>query len=140
MCVNLRALPPAEPLSPGSIFQFVAGGLHGTLEVKVKSFKSRQNIDLVPHLTQNLPSGGRAVPHHGLSRKAILKPEVDIMRKLLSSVRSFSKNEEGAALVEYAVILGIILAVTVAVMSSIGSSANTIFTSLSSMMSTAATP
>jgi pilus assembly protein Flp/PilA len=62
------------------------------------------------------------------------------MRKLLSSMQSFSKNEEGAALVEYAVILGIILAVTVAVMSNIGSSANSIFTQLSTMMSNAATP
>jgi len=62
------------------------------------------------------------------------------MRKLLNTVQGFCKDEEGAALVEYAVILGIILAVTVAVMSSIGSSANTIFTSLSSMMSSAATP
>jgi len=62
------------------------------------------------------------------------------MRKLLNTVKSFGKDEEGAALVEYAVILGIILAVTVAVMSSIGSSANKIFTSLSSMMSSAATP
>ena len=62
------------------------------------------------------------------------------MRKFLSSVQSFSKNEEGAALVEYAVILGIILAVTVAVMSNIGSSANSIFTQLSTMMSSAATP
>ena len=62
------------------------------------------------------------------------------MRKLLSSVLSFSKNEEGAALVEYAVILGIILAVTVLVMSNIGSSANSIFTQLSTMMGSAATP
>ena len=62
------------------------------------------------------------------------------MRKLLSSVQGFCKDEEGAALVEYAVILGIILAVTVAVMSSIGSSANTIFTTLSTMMGSAANP
>ena len=62
------------------------------------------------------------------------------MRKLLNTVQGFCKDEEGAALVEYAVILGIILAVTVGVMSSIGSSAFTIFTSLSSMMSSAATP
>jgi Flp pilus assembly pilin Flp len=62
------------------------------------------------------------------------------MRKLLSSMQSFARNEEGAALVEYAVILGIILAVTVAVMSNIGSSANSIFTQLSTMMSSAATP
>ena len=62
------------------------------------------------------------------------------MRKLLNAVQGFSKNEEGAALVEYAVILGIILAVTVVVMSNIGSSANKIFTSLSTMMANAATP
>lgn len=62
------------------------------------------------------------------------------MRKLLNTVQGFCRDEEGAALVEYAVILGIILAVTVGVMSSIGSSAFNIFTSLSSMMSTAATP
>jgi pilus assembly protein Flp/PilA len=62
------------------------------------------------------------------------------MRKFVNTVQSFSRDEEGAALVEYAVILGIILAVTVAVMSSIGSSANTIFTSLSTMMGSAATP
>jgi pilus assembly protein Flp/PilA len=62
------------------------------------------------------------------------------MRKLVNTVQGFCKDEEGAALVEYAVILGIILAVTVGVMSSIGSSASTIFTSLQTMMSSAASP
>jgi Flp pilus assembly pilin Flp len=62
------------------------------------------------------------------------------MRKFLNMVQNFVKNEEGAALVEYAVLLGIILAVGVAVFSSIGSNANCIFTSLSTLMDTAANP
>jgi pilus assembly protein Flp/PilA len=62
------------------------------------------------------------------------------MRKFLNMVQNFVKNEEGAALVEYAVLLGIILAVGVAVFSSIGSNANGIFTSLSTLMDTAANP
>ena len=60
------------------------------------------------------------------------------MRKLLNTMQEFGKDEEGAALVEYAVILGIILAVTVTVMSSIGSSAATIFGKLKDMMIAAA--
>jgi pilus assembly protein Flp/PilA len=62
------------------------------------------------------------------------------MRKFLNMVQNFVKNEEGAALVEYAVLLGIILAVGVAVFGSIGSNANGIFTSLSTLMDTAANP
>ena len=60
------------------------------------------------------------------------------MRKFLNSMRKFGKNEDGAALVEYAVLLGIILAVGVLVFGSIGSNANTIFSSLNSMMGQAA--
>ena len=62
------------------------------------------------------------------------------MRKLLNTMQRFCKDEEGAALVEYAVLLGIILAVTVTVFSSIGSNTSTIFGSLSTMMGSAATP
>jgi pilus assembly protein Flp/PilA len=57
------------------------------------------------------------------------------MRKFLNNIQKFGKNEEGAALVEYAVLLGIILAVTVTVFSSIGSNTSGIFTSLQTMMS-----
>ena len=62
------------------------------------------------------------------------------MRKLLNTMRRFGRNEEGAALVEYAVLLGIILAVGIAVFASIGSNANAIFTSLSTLMNSAANP
>ncbi len=60
------------------------------------------------------------------------------MRTLLNKVQRFCKDEGGAALVEYAVLLGIILAVTVAVFSSIGSNTSSIFTALSTMMASAA--
>jgi pilus assembly protein Flp/PilA len=60
------------------------------------------------------------------------------MRKLLGSISRFRKNEDGAALVEYAVLLGIILAVTVGTFTAIGGSTKTIFTALSTMMATAA--
>ena len=60
------------------------------------------------------------------------------MRKLLNSLKRFGKNEDGAALVEYAVLLGIILAVTVGTFTLIGGNANTIFTNLQSMMAGAA--
>jgi Flp pilus assembly pilin Flp len=53
-------------------------------------------------------------------------------------MKKFCKNEEGAALVEYAVLLGIILAVGVAIFGSIGTSANTIFTNLNVLMGSAA--
>jgi Flp pilus assembly pilin Flp len=59
------------------------------------------------------------------------------MRKFLNNMQKFGKNEEGAALVEYAVLLGIILAVGVGVFSAIGTSANTIFGNLSTMMGSA---
>jgi Flp pilus assembly pilin Flp len=60
------------------------------------------------------------------------------MRKLINTMQAFGKDEEGAALVEYAVILGIILAVTVTVMTTIGTSAATIFGKLRDMMVAAA--
>ncbi|MGE9007763.1 Flp family type IVb pilin [Leptospira interrogans] len=60
------------------------------------------------------------------------------MRKLINTVSRLRKDEEGAALVEYAVLLGIILAVTVGTFAAIGGSASTIFTSLSTLMATAA--
>ena len=60
------------------------------------------------------------------------------MRKLINGMQRFCKDEEGAALVEYAVLLGIILAVSVAVFSSIGSNTSLIFTALSTMLSSAA--
>ena len=60
------------------------------------------------------------------------------MRKLLNKVSGVHKDEEGAALVEYAVLLGIILAVTVGTFTVIGSQTGIIFTALSTFMTTAA--
>ena len=60
------------------------------------------------------------------------------MRKLLNKIQQFRKNEDGAALVEYVVILGVILAVSLAVLVSIGTNANLIFTLVNSALATAA--
>jgi Flp pilus assembly pilin Flp len=60
------------------------------------------------------------------------------MRKLLSSIRQFRRDEGGAALVEYVVILGVILAVSLAVLVSIGTNANLIFSAVNSALATAA--
>ena len=42
------------------------------------------------------------------------------MRKLLNSVQSFCKDEEGAALVEYAVLLGILLTTVIVAITTLG--------------------
>ena len=60
------------------------------------------------------------------------------MRKFIGNLKKFGKDEDGAALVEYAVILGIILAVSVTVFTTIGSKTSSIFTSLQTMLTTAA--
>ena len=44
------------------------------------------------------------------------------MRKLLNTVQAFCKDEEGAALVEYAVLLGVMLGVTILVITTLGTS------------------
>jgi len=49
------------------------------------------------------------------------------MRKLLNAVQSFCRDEEGAALVEYAVLLGGLLAVTIAVITTLGTNISTKF-------------
>jgi Flp pilus assembly pilin Flp len=113
------------------------------LPIKDKLFKIKQNIDLTPPLTQNSDScGSERAP--GRTSKLFLKSnhqlEAHIMRDLLNTMQRFCKNEEGAALVEYAVLLGIILAVSVGVFSAIGSDTKTIFGSLSTMMGSAAAP
>jgi len=60
------------------------------------------------------------------------------MRKLLNKVTKFRKDEDGAALVEYVVILGVILAVSLTVLVSIGTNANVIFSKVNNALSTAA--
>ena len=49
------------------------------------------------------------------------------MRKLLNTVQSFCMDEEGAALVEYAVLLGVLLAVTIAVITTLGTNISSKF-------------
>jgi pilus assembly protein Flp/PilA len=44
------------------------------------------------------------------------------MRKLLNTVQAFCRDEEGAALVEYAVLLGVMLGVTILVITTLGTS------------------
>ncbi|MGE9007762.1 Flp family type IVb pilin [Leptospira interrogans] len=56
------------------------------------------------------------------------------MRKSLDIMAHLRKDEEGAALIEYSVLLGIILAVTVGTFSAISASTNTVFTALSTML------
>ena len=60
------------------------------------------------------------------------------MRKLLNKVRQFRKDEDGAALVEYVIILGLILAVSLVVLGSIGNNANLIFTAVNNALAAAA--
>jgi Flp pilus assembly pilin Flp len=59
------------------------------------------------------------------------------MKKLLDTVRSL-KDESGASFVEYTVLLGVILAVSIVILSNVGSYANTIWTNVSTEMSNAA--
>ena len=59
------------------------------------------------------------------------------MRKLLNKVRQFRKDEDGAALVEYVIILGLILAVSLVVLGSIGNNANLIFTAVNNALAAA---
>jgi pilus assembly protein Flp/PilA len=60
------------------------------------------------------------------------------MRKFLNTVKRFSKDEEGAALVEYAVLLGVLVAGTIVAIGTLGTSIGTAFTAASSMMTPAA--
>jgi Flp pilus assembly pilin Flp len=56
------------------------------------------------------------------------------MRKLVNNVKRFWMNEDGAALVEYVVILGLILAVSAGTIATIGTDANSIFGSVANSM------
>jgi Flp pilus assembly pilin Flp len=57
------------------------------------------------------------------------------MRKLLA----LKRNEAGAAMIEYVVICGLILAVTIALITAIGGNVTTIFEKINSATSAAAT-
>jgi Flp pilus assembly pilin Flp len=60
------------------------------------------------------------------------------MKKILETVRTLKKDESGASFVEYTVLLGVILAVSIVILSNVGSYANTIWTTVSGEMSNAA--
>jgi pilus assembly protein Flp/PilA len=56
--------------------------------------------------------------------------EVGVMGKVVQSVKMFAKDEEGAALVEYTVLLGIMLVAVVATIGLVGGWVNTKWTAL----------
>jgi len=53
-------------------------------------------------------------------------------------LRSFSRNEEGQDLIEYALLVGLISLVAVAAITAAGGSVNTIFTNIGARLASAA--
>jgi pilus assembly protein Flp/PilA len=53
-------------------------------------------------------------------------------------LRSFSRNEEGQDLIEYALLVGLISLVAVAAVTAAGGSVNTIFTNIATALAAAA--
>jgi pilus assembly protein Flp/PilA len=68
------------------------------------------------------------------NRKLIYYGGVNWMRKFLGTLKKFGKDEEGAALVEYAVLLGILLAATITIIGTLGGQITAIFTTLSGLL------
>lgn len=58
------------------------------------------------------------------------------MKSIVSAVRSFHSDESGAAFIEYTVLLGVILAVAIAILSAIGLKANNIWSKLNNALPT----
>lgn len=56
------------------------------------------------------------------------------MRKILSTIKTFTKNEDGAALAEYAVILAVVLGVALVGLTAIGTNAGALFTAAAAKM------
>ncbi len=57
---------------------------------------------------------------------------------LLKLFRDFLKNDDGASMPEYALLLGLIAAISIGVLSSMGTNINSIFTNVNSSLSSAA--
>ena len=57
------------------------------------------------------------------------------MRKVLAIFQKLQTDEDGASLVEYAVLLGILLLVTVAAISLLGTTVSNIFTNTNNLIS-----
>jgi Flp pilus assembly pilin Flp len=56
------------------------------------------------------------------------------MHKFLNSVKKFGKDEEGASLVEYCVLLGVLVAGTITAMQLMGTNAAGMFTYASGLL------
>lgn len=57
---------------------------------------------------------------------------------MVEFLRRFRKDESGAALVEYTVLLGLLLALTAATITTVGTHTSTIWTNVMGFMATAA--
>ncbi len=64
------------------------------------------------------------------NRKLIYHGGVNWMRKFLGTLKKFGKDEEGAALVEYTVLLGILLVAVIVTIGSVGGWIGTQWTNL----------
>jgi pilus assembly protein Flp/PilA len=58
------------------------------------------------------------------------------MRKLLARGKFFSRDEKGATMVEYAVVVGVIAFVAIAAATTFGTELNTVFTSFTNSLTT----
>ena len=58
------------------------------------------------------------------------------MRKFLNEIQKFGKDEEGASLVEYCVLLGVLVAGTITAMQLMGTNAAKMFTYASTLLAT----
>ena len=56
------------------------------------------------------------------------------MNKLVTTIRDLHNDVSGAAMIEYTVLLGVILAVTIGVISAVGVKAGLIWTAVNSTM------
>jgi pilus assembly protein Flp/PilA len=69
------------------------------------------------------------VPHGGAWQKSLESGE-EAVSKLLSAVRTFLKDEDGATMVEYALMLALIAVVCLVAVTQVGTGAKSTFTSV----------
>jgi len=62
------------------------------------------------------------------------------MRKVLSNLKKFGRNEDGAALAEYAVLLAIIIALGIGALTTFSTGITGVFTAMNSVLASAAAP
>jgi pilus assembly protein Flp/PilA len=56
------------------------------------------------------------------------------MRKFLNNIQKFGKDEDGAALAEYAVLLGLILALGIGAITTLGTDVTAVFTAVNTAL------